>query len=91
MDNLPKIKISLEELFGDISSKLNNGIKKVFILTPNYEMANKLLKGLDEEKMHKCKIEICTDSQYNFYMFNRPPQTYIIDLYQIEFTDNRIY
>lgn len=91
MDNLPKIKISSEELSKDISSKLSNGTKQVFILTPNYENANRLLRKLSEEEIYKCKVEICTDSQYIFYKFNQPPKTYMIDLYQIELISNKIY
>jgi hypothetical protein len=91
MNNLFKFKISLEELSKDISSKLSNGTRQVFILAPNYEKANKLLNKLSEDEMYKCKIEICTVSQYKFYMYNKFPQTYIIDLYQIELTTNKLY
>lgn len=64
MDNLPKFEIPLRELSKDISSKLSDGTKKILIMSPHSEKANRLLQELNDEEKSKCEVRIYTPEEY---------------------------
>ncbi len=64
MDNLPKFEIPLRELSKDISSKLSNGTKKILIMSPDHEKANRLLQELNDEEKSRCEVRIYTPKEY---------------------------
>ncbi len=86
MDYLSTSQISLNSLSKDISSKLSNGTKKVLILSPNNEDANRILNELREEERMRCEVKVYPPEKYFLHRskIKLTRNLYLIDLYRIE-------
>ena len=81
-----KCRISLEDVVKDISSKLGNGKRRVFILSHHKEIADSLLSELNERDRARCYTKLYRSNGYNHRPKNTKPTkySYVIDLRDIE-------